>query len=75
MRNDRPVEQSRDDVQEDWDVMIYVTLYSFFAKEDESFLDLPGIGLGQLDRLDRLRRLFDDFGCFCGCPLFAEWSA
>ena len=55
--------------------MIYVTLYSFFAQEDEGFLDLPGVGLIQLDRLDRLRRLFDDFGCFCGCPLFAKWSA
>ena len=47
----------------------------FFAQEDEGFLDLPGVGLRQLDRFDRLRELFDDFGRFCGCPLFAEWSA
>ena len=51
--------------------MIYVTLYCFFTQEDEGFLDLPDVGLRQLDRLDRLRRWFDDFGCFCGCPLFA----
>ena len=69
------MEQSRNDVQEDWDVMIYVTLCSFFAQENEGFLDLTDIGFGQLDRLDRLRSWFDNFGGFCGCPLFAEWSA